>query len=62
MDGYKVLSFIKESPEYKDIPVIMLTSKDGFMSKAKGRFSGSAAYITKPFDPDKLVDAIVKHL
>ena len=62
MDGYKVLSFIKESPEYKDIPVIMLTSKDGFMSKAKGRFSGSAAYITKPFDPEKLVDAIVQHL
>ena len=62
MDGYKVLSFIKESPEYKDIPVIMLTSKDGFMSKAKGRFSGSAAYITKPFDPEKLVETIVNHL
>ena len=62
MDGYKVLSFIKESSEYKDIPVIMLTSKDGFMSKAKGRFSGSAAYITKPFDPEKLVEIIVNHL
>lgn len=62
MDGYKVLSFIKESPEYKDIPVIMLTSKDSFMSKAKGRFSGSAAYITKPFDPENLVDTIVNHL
>jgi twitching motility two-component system response regulator PilG len=62
MDGYKVLSFIKESHEYKDIPVIMLTSKDGFMNKAKGKFSGSAAYITKPFDPEKLVETIVKHL
>jgi len=62
MDGYKVLSFIKDSLEYKDIPVIMLTSKDGFMNKAKGKFSGSDAYITKPFDPEKLVETIVNHL
>ncbi|MCP4371893.1 MAG: response regulator [Deltaproteobacteria bacterium] len=62
MDGYKVLSFIKDSSEYKDIPVIMLTSKDSFMNKAKGRFSGSAAYITKPFDPENLVKTIVNHL
>jgi len=62
MDGYKVLSFIKESPEFKDIPVIMLTSKDGFLNKAKGKFSGSAAYLTKPFDPEELVETIENHL
>ena len=62
MDGYKVLSIIKESPEFKDIPVIMLTSKDGFLNKAKGKFSGSNAYLTKPFDPEELIETIEKHL
>ncbi|MBT8356193.1 MAG: response regulator [Deltaproteobacteria bacterium] len=62
MDGYKVLSIIKESPEFKDIPVIMLTSKDGFLNKAKGKFSGSNAYLTKPFDPGVLIETIEKHL
>ena len=62
MDGYKVLSIIKASPEFKDIPVIMLTSKDGFLNKAKGKFSGSAAYLTKPFDPEELIETIENHL
>jgi len=62
MDGYKVLSIIKASPEFKDIPVIMLTSKDGFLNKAKGKFSGSSAYLTKPFDPEELIETIENHL
>jgi twitching motility two-component system response regulator PilG len=62
MDGYKVLSIIKENPEFKDIPVIMLTSKDGFLNRAKGKFSGSDAYLTKPFDPEELIETIENHL
>lgn len=62
MDGYKILSIIKDSPEHKNIPVIMLTSKDRFMDKVKGKVSGSAAYLTKPFDPKQLVETIEKHL
>ena len=62
MDGYKILSIIKENPEFKDIPVIMLTSKDGIINKVKGKVAGSAAYLTKPFDPEQLVDTIEKHL
>ena len=49
MDGYKVLNIIKSNELFKHIPVIMLTSRDGLMSKVKGRMAGSAAYLTKPF-------------
>jgi twitching motility two-component system response regulator PilG len=62
MDGYKVLSIIKENPEFKTIPVIMLTSKDGIINKVKGKVAGSTAYLTKPFDPNQLVTTIEKHL
>jgi twitching motility two-component system response regulator PilG len=62
MDGYKILSIIKENPEFKQIPVIMLTSKDGIINKVKGKVAGSTAYLTKPFDPTQLVATIEKHL
>lgn len=62
MDGYKILSIIKNNAVFKDIPVIMLTSRDGFMSKMKGKLAGSTAYLTKPFDPNVLVKTIERHL
>ena len=62
MDGYKILSIIKGNPDFKDIPVIMLTSKDGIFNKVKGKVAGSTAYLTKPFDPKQLVETIERHL
>jgi len=62
MDGYKILSIIKGNKEFKEIPVIMLTSKDGFINKMKGKIAGSTAYLTKPFDPDKMIAEIEKHI
>ncbi len=62
MDGYEILSIIKKNKEFKEIPVVMLTSKDGFINKMKGKIAGSAAYLTKPFDPDKIIAEIEKHI
>jgi twitching motility two-component system response regulator PilG len=62
MDGYQILSIIKENPEFKYIPVIMLTSKDGIINKVKGKVAGSSAYLTKPFDPTQLVETIERHI
>ena len=62
MDGYQILSIIRENPEFKNIPVIMLTSKDGIINKVKGKVAGSSAYLTKPFDPAKLVQTIERHI
>ena len=62
MDGYKILSIIKSNAVFKDIPVIMLTSRDGFMHKMKGKLAGSAAYLTKPFDPKVLVETIERYI
>ncbi|MCP4747716.1 MAG: response regulator [Desulfobacteraceae bacterium] len=62
MDGYKILSFIKESSDFKDTPVIMLTSKDGILDKFKGKISGSAAYLTKPFEPKDLIKTVSKYI
>ena len=62
MDGYKILSIIKSNKEFKEIPVIMLTSKDGFINKMKGKMAGASAYLTKPFDPDMMIAEIQKYV
>lgn len=62
MDGYAVLEIIKKQDHLRDIPVILLTSKDGVLSRWKGRRAGSTAYLTKPFDPKDLVETVEKHL
>ena len=62
MDGYKILSIVKSSPQLKDIPVVMLTSKDGFIDKVKGKLAGSAEYLTKPFDPKKLLETVGRYV
>lgn len=62
MDGYKVLSIMKDSATFKDIPVIIVTGKDKFFDKITGKMSGASVYLTKPFDPDKLIDTVNKCL
>jgi len=62
MDGYRILSIIKKTPDLKDTPVIMLTSKDGLMDRVRGRLAGTTAYLTKPFEPRELIELVKKHI
>ncbi|WP_072281753.1 response regulator [Rappaport israeli] len=62
LDGYQVCSVIKSNPEFKEIPIIMLSSKDGVFDKARGRIAGSEFFMTKPFSRDELLSAIGEHV
>ena len=61
IDGYQLCKIIKGNLDTKYIPVVMLTGKDGFIDKVRGRMAGSTDYITKPFDADTLLRAVEKH-
>lgn len=60
MDGITLLKEIKRHPNYKFTPVIMLTTEAGEDKKQEGRAAGAKAWITKPFQPQILVDAVAK--
>ena len=60
MDGITFLKEIKRNPGYKFTPVIMLTTEAGEDKKQEGRAAGAKAWITKPFQPQVLVDAVSK--
>ena len=62
LDGYQTCALIKGNSEFRDVPVIMLSSKDGLFDKARGRIVGSEQYVTKPFTREELLDAIRTHV
>lgn len=62
MDGYQVCKQIRGNKATKHIPVVMLSGKDGFFDKVQGRLAGAAQYMTKPFEPDALLQNVKKHL
>ena len=62
LDGYQTCALIKNNQLFKNTPVIMLSSKDGLLDKARGRIVGSEQYVTKPFTREELLDAIRTHV
>lgn len=62
LDGYQTCALIKQNPQLKSTPVIMLSSKDGVFDRARGRLAGSDRYLTKPFTKEGLLEAISQHV
>jgi twitching motility two-component system response regulator PilG len=58
LDGYQLCKHIKQTAATKHIPVVMISGKDGFFDKVRGRMAGSTAYITKPFGPETLLQTV----
>ncbi len=58
VDGLEVLKVIKENPETKIIPVIVLTSSKEESDMIRSYQLGVNSYIVKPVDFDKFVDAV----
>ena len=61
IDGFEVCKQLKNQTETKLVPVIMLTALTDDASKQRGRECGASEYLTKPFDPDRLMAALERH-
>lgn len=60
-DGFEVCRRIKAELGHPDIPVIILSALDNKTSRREGVQCGAAEYLTKPFDPDRLIDTISRY-
>ena len=61
LDGYEVCKRIKKDPRTCHVPVVMLSGKDGFFDKVKGRMVGATEYLTKPFQAPAVLAVIESH-
>lgn len=62
MDGYQVCKLIRGNDATKDVPVVMISGKDGFFDKVRGRMAGTTGYITKPFGPETLMKTVETYI
>jgi len=56
LSGFDVCSRVKRSLGMKDVHVVLLTAKGQEFDKQKGMEAGADVYMTKPFDPDALLE------
>jgi two-component system alkaline phosphatase synthesis response regulator PhoP len=59
MDGYQVCELIKHNVLWQSIPIIMLSAKVQREDISKGLEKGADEYMTKPFEPNKLMERIL---
>jgi len=60
MDGLTLIKNLRAMPNYKMVPILMLTTEAGDTMKAQGKAAGATGWLVKPFDPAKLVEVVKK--
>ena len=58
ISGFKMARMLNDNPKTAAIPVIFLTAKDSETDKLTGFNIGADDYISKPFDPDYLIEKV----
>ena len=58
MDGISLIAELRKLPDYKFIPILMLTTESGVSKKQEGKAAGATGWIVKPFNPDQLLSTV----
>ena len=62
MDGFKVAQLLKSDPQYKHIPLVILTVMSQAYHHKMGQAVGADGYLTKPCQPRELLDMVANLL
>ncbi|MCP4038431.1 MAG: response regulator [bacterium] len=54
INGLELVSFVKGNPQFRSIPLIIVSTEGSDKDRDKGMELGADAYVVKPFDPDAL--------
>jgi two-component system, chemotaxis family, chemotaxis protein CheY len=62
MDGIELIRQLRQLPEYRFTPLLMLTTESATDKKMEGKAAGATGWLVKPFDPDQLLATVRKVL
>lgn len=62
IDGLEFCRTVRNLPQFRDLPIIMLTARDKLFDKVQGRLAGATEYLTKPFDANQLQQVVEKFI
>ena len=60
MDGIELIRALRADPQYKFVPIVMLTTEAQEATKQAGKSAGATGWIVKPFKPDQLLAVVRK--
>jgi len=61
-NGLELCREVRAKPDLKEIPIVFCSSKDQEFDRFWALRQGGNAYITKPYDPDELLDTVAAYL
>lgn len=62
MDGITLVKSLRALPEYKFIPILLLTTESADAKRQEGKVAGATGWIVKPFNPEQLLNVVKKVL
>jgi two-component system, chemotaxis family, chemotaxis protein CheY len=62
LDGYGLIETLRQNEQYRETPVIILSSEDGADDRQRGLSVGANSYLVKPFKSSLLLDEVNKYL
>ncbi len=60
LDGLGLTRKLRDHPQFKTTPILVLTTESSDLMKQAGRAAGATGWLVKPFDPARLLDVIKK--
>ncbi|OUL36270.1 response regulator [Nostoc sp. 106C] len=62
VNGYEICSQIRKTPSLKDVPVVILTGKDGIVDRMRAKLVGANDFLGKPVEAEKVLNMLHKYL
>ena len=60
LDGLGLTRKLRDHPQFKTVPILVLTTESSELMKQAGRSAGATGWLVKPFDPARLLEVIKK--
>ncbi|MDB9311510.1 response regulator [Spirulina sp. CS-785/01] len=61
-NGYEICSQIRRVSQFKDTPVVILTSNDGLVDRVRAKVVGATDFLSKPVETEKVMNTVERHL
>ncbi|GLT16883.1 Fis family transcriptional regulator [Vibrio zhanjiangensis] len=58
MGGFELVKALRDQPQYKFTPILMLTTETSTEKKLQGKTAGATGWLVKPFNPETLLKTL----
>jgi chemotaxis family two-component system response regulator PixG len=61
-NGYELCTFLRKTTTFQEIPIVILTGRDGMIDRVRAKMAGSSDFLSKPPDAAKVLQILHKFL